>query len=813
MTSFNQRECVGCRQPCDGFYCYLCTYQQCGIDLINGICLNCTYGDGKPITCCGCEGLLNGGFCSFYASRAGNSFVYDPNPYSFIDTSNVFTHPPQPQYETYLCELCGNDSHYGYDFPPWFPLESAISLSDILSQLPPSIVITTSPPVLPIEDPDIPLIMGNKELNTIPEKESDKFIKSSVKDLVPIPSESEDTSGSDSMESIFEKTSQMDVSTPTSVAPLPISAPNMTPSTIATITTSGQAPILPTTIPSTIIQNLPNFGSLFRFNDRLRTLETNFSKAMQTNQFDGAASATPRIIQQYMDQRINKAVKDVNEQLEAEVLTRSSHSSKTSYAVAADLSKMELKKILIEKMKGNKDDDADKDEEPSARTDWGSERCRERKEPKSASAPTKTATRSTDRSTQGPKSQQASASESALAEEPMQTTSQMEEPSHSEFDTGPTYELMKGSCKSLIELEYHLEEVFKAIIDQLDWVNPEGRQYPHNLLKPLPSIPNNRGRRVIPFEHFINNNLEYLRGGASSRKYTTTITKTKAANYRHIMWIEDLVPRKMWIEEPIGYDKHAFWGVSHWGRKRQQFYGFAVNQESARDVYSKRRITAVTELKIVEWHSYKHLDWITVRRDDDKLYKFKEGDFKRLRIQDIEDMLLLLIQGKLTNLTVEEYFTFTVSLRMFTRSILIKRRVEDLQLGVESYQKKLNPTKPDSYRSDLKCKEAYTAYSNLRGFIYQNKDKRNRLMRIDELHKFSDGTLTDVSTALDDRLKRIQMQYLPQSIWRKNNKDRAAAMIQAIDKRLKTRRIMRILERFVGGSLYEGDFKMLQRTI
>nr|GFB58342.1 hypothetical protein [Tanacetum cinerariifolium] len=72
------------------------------------------------------------------------------------------------------------------------------------------------------------------------------------------------------------------------------------------------------------------------------------------------------------------------------------------------------------------------------------------------------------------------------------------------------------------------------------------------------------------------------------------------------------------------------------------FYGYAVNRESALDVYSKRRIIAVTELKIVEWHNYKHLDWISIRRDDDKIYKFKEGDLKRLRLQDIEDMLLLL---------------------------------------------------------------------------------------------------------------------------------------------------------------------------
>nr|GFB70325.1 hypothetical protein [Tanacetum cinerariifolium] len=220
------------------------------------------------------------------------------------------------------------------------------------------------------------------------------------------------------------------------------------------------------------------------------------------------------------------------------------------------------------------------------------------------------------------------------------------------------------------------------------------------------------------------NDLEYLRGGASSHKYTASVTKTKAEDYGHIKWIEDLVP---------------------------------LNRESALNVYSKMRIIAVIELKIVEWNNYKHLDWISVRRDDDKIYKFKEGNFKRLRLQDIEDMLLLLVQGKLSNLTVEERFAFNVSLRMFTKSIVIQRRVEDLQLGVESYQKRLNLTKPDTYRPDLKRREAYTAYSNTRGFIYQNKDKKNRLMRIDELHKFSDGMLNDVRNALDDRLKGIQM--------------------------------------------------------
>nr|GEZ21633.1 hypothetical protein [Tanacetum cinerariifolium] len=419
--------------------------------------------------------------------------------------------------------------------------------------------------------------------------------------------------------------------------------------------------------------------------------------------------------------RILPIIKEyVNGQLKAEVLTRSSHSLRNLYAVAADLSEIELKKILIDKMEGNKREDDDQ-EGPSTGLDQGSKRQREGGKHASASTPSEPATRSAGRSTTGrpptpdrdwnktlPTAQGNAQSWISVLVKQTDARSSFNKLLDTPIDffnfimnqlgvdtltpkllAGPTYELMRGSFNSLTELEYHLEEVYKATTDQLDWVNSEGQQYPHNLLQPLPLIPDNRGRRVIPFEHFINNDLEYIRG---------------------------------------------------------------VNRESALDVYSKRRIIAVTELKIVEWHNYKHLDWIS-------------------------------------------------------------RRVEDLQLGVESYQKRLNLTKPDTYRSDLKRREAYTAYSNPRGFIYQNKDKKNRLMRIDELHKFRGGTLNDVRNAIDDRLKGIRMQYLPTTIWRREDKDRAVAMIQAIDKMLKTRRIMRSLERFVGGRQYEGDFRMLQRTI
>nr|GEX73194.1 hypothetical protein [Tanacetum cinerariifolium] len=78
-------------------------------------------------------------------------------------------------------------------------MESTIPLNDIIYQEPPSNVITTSPLVLPTEDPEDSLIIKNKDLNIILEKESDEFIKSGIEDLVPIPCEFEDTSGSKSV--------------------------------------------------------------------------------------------------------------------------------------------------------------------------------------------------------------------------------------------------------------------------------------------------------------------------------------------------------------------------------------------------------------------------------------------------------------------------------------------------------------------------------------------------------------------------------------------------------------------------------------
>ncbi|GKA09733.1 hypothetical protein Tco_0689166 [Tanacetum coccineum] len=133
---------------------------------------------------------------------------------------------------------------------------------------------------------------------------------------------------------------------------------------------------------------------------------------------------------------------------------------------------------------------------------------------------------------------------------------------------GPAFNLLKGTYKIRTELEYHFEEFFKATTERLDWHNPEGKQYPFDLCKHLPLILDFRGRQVIPQDYFINNDLEYLKVGSLSRKYSNSTTKTKAATYE-IKWIKDMVPY-LWI----------------------------------------------TRLKIMKRYDYGHLDEIEVRRED-----------------------------------------------------------------------------------------------------------------------------------------------------------------------------------------------------
>ncbi|GJW88419.1 hypothetical protein Tco_0163759 [Tanacetum coccineum] len=99
-----------------------------------------------------------------------------------------------------------------------------------------------------------------------------------------------------------------------------------------------------------------------------------------------------------------------------------------------------------------------------------------------------------------------------------------------------------------------------------------------------------------------------------------------------------------------------------------------IPNTSPYEVYSTMRILILVRVSVDKKLGYGYLKEITVKRAYQKLYTFKEEQALQPRRRDL-----------------------VTALRMFTRSIVLKARVEDVQLGVESYQKKLNLTKPQLY--------------------------------------------------------------------------------------------------------------------
>ncbi|GKA09331.1 hypothetical protein Tco_0688662 [Tanacetum coccineum] len=185
----NHNCCFECGDSLDGIFCQQCTCKSCG----NGahIGYNCPPKPpiiSNPEQCNQTINELPQTLPSVHPTcnyEDENSFTYESKPNSFNDSPSVFTHPPQLQFETYLCELCGNNAHYGYDCPPQFPL-IPICCDDDEDY---TIAIT---PVLSTKEPVDSLIMGDEHLDTIP----------SVENLVPIPSE---------FEGIFEDTCDVPV--------------------------------------------------------------------------------------------------------------------------------------------------------------------------------------------------------------------------------------------------------------------------------------------------------------------------------------------------------------------------------------------------------------------------------------------------------------------------------------------------------------------------------------------------------------------------------------------------------------------------
>ncbi|GJW99383.1 hypothetical protein Tco_0183297 [Tanacetum coccineum] len=183
----NHNCCYECGDSLDGIFCQQCTCKSCGKGAHYGYnCLPKAPIISNPEPCNQTIDELSQTLPSFDPtcySEKENSLHYVSKPNFIDDSPNVFNLPPQPP--MYSCEFWGNDARYGHYLAKDRYWKIPICYDDDEDY---TIAIT---PVLSTEEPVDSLIMEDEHLDTISATESDEVIKSSVENLVPIPSEFE----------------------------------------------------------------------------------------------------------------------------------------------------------------------------------------------------------------------------------------------------------------------------------------------------------------------------------------------------------------------------------------------------------------------------------------------------------------------------------------------------------------------------------------------------------------------------------------------------------------------------------------------
>nr|GEU29763.1 retrovirus-related Pol polyprotein from transposon TNT 1-94 [Tanacetum cinerariifolium] len=246
-----------------------------------------------------------------------------------------------------------------------------------------------------------------------------------------------------------------------------------------------------------------------------------FQKTVANEVKNKLSKILPKAVSDFATPVIQSTIMESHEKTPV-VSAKSSSQTQSFYAIAESLAEFKLKKILMKKIKKSQSYQTadklrkDKDKDPSVRPNQGKEskKRRTRKEfawLKKSSTP-KEPTKGKPQSKSSKTSKFASADQS------------IKEPEHERSPRGPVFNLLKGTYKSCVELEYNMEECYRALTYQIDWTNPEGHLRSVDMRKPLP-LQDKEGRLVIPVEFFFNNDLEYLTTRNKERTYSSQLPR------------------------------------------------------------------------------------------------------------------------------------------------------------------------------------------------------------------------------------------------------------------------------------------------
>ena len=239
-----------------------------------------------------------------------------------------------------------------------------------------------------------------------------------------------------------------------------------------------------------------------------------------------------------------------------------------------------------------------------------------------------------------------------------------------------------------------MQNIASAMSADFDWLNPEvnidlssknhEKPYFTDWTKPLP-LKGFPDKPKIPYSFFFNKDLRniQLTQETSKSKYASSLTISVPAARYEIPAIEETT--RVFSNSIVAYDRDALHGIQHWPERRRLGYTSRLGEKSLENVKQKSKIIAILEIQELQRFNYIFMREIVVKRQDEKKYKFSEADFPDLYLNDIEDMYLEKVQSRMRGFDRDVQYNFMASLLLYIRRLIVQERVEDLQLGVESY--------------------------------------------------------------------------------------------------------------------------------
>ncbi|GJR22737.1 retrovirus-related pol polyprotein from transposon TNT 1-94 [Tanacetum coccineum] len=309
-------------------------------------------------------------------------------------------------------------------------------------------------------------------------------------------------------------------------------------------------------------------------------------------------------------------------------------------------------------------------------------------------------------------------------------------------------EMLRQRCTSGDEHQYHIDQMKNFLQSDIVWESrKEILDSPHPR-KATPLVLSCQRNPDAPALSLINQDLLYLKKGNSGpEKIVLSLHKFPAVIFND----DDIEERtSRWVNKCVKkFNPYARYGVEHWKNPHAKIFYIRKQKEPGRpkeEIYSNSKIVQVIKTYWELGHEHKFITEIVARRANDCIVSITEPDYKNLNKNDIEDIYLLIMNGK-----VPDYADTGLlwSLSVFIRSSVIWERVHDFQLGIESYQQKVNLTAPTMTFPGIEEYEVFSiVYEPVHGIIYKNSKKEKRVMRHSEIHKFCDATLMRVLEGL-----------------------------------------------------------------